>query len=200
MTADDAFFLDFLPGSKSIPELSRQFMDQLIALPDRAGKTIHHLLDKLDAYMGRIPQTSTPTPFLAPPHDPTTLDRLQAWISRNKVLVAVVLVGSGAIVTGIIVKYNAREMGRKRRAKRFANGQRKEAVGTIDLGRRTGLIVVITGVTTDPLTRSVALDLERRGFVVFCAVPPSSDALIEQEGKNDLRALPLDIAEVFAVI
>src|ERR1700731_2517515 len=55
--------------------------------------------------------------------------------------------------------------------------------------------IVITGVTTDPVTRSVALDLERRGFVVFCAVPPSSDALIEQEGKHDLRVLPLDIAE-----
>lgn len=67
------------------------------------------------------------------------------------------------------------------------------------IGGDEGLTVVITGVTTDPLTRSVALDLERRGFVVFCAVPPSSDALIEQEGKNDLRALPLDIAEVFAI-
>ena len=55
---------------------------------------------------------------------------------------------------------------------------------------------VITGVTTDPLTRSVALDLERRGFVVFCAVPPANDSLIEQEGKHDLRALPLDIPEV----
>ena len=55
---------------------------------------------------------------------------------------------------------------------------------------------MITGVTTDPLTRSVALDLERRGFVVFCAVPPANDVLIEQEGKHDLRALPLDIAEV----
>jgi hypothetical protein len=134
MTADDAFFLDFLPGSKSIPELSKQFMDQLIAFPDRAVTTFHHLLDKLDAYMGRIPPTSTPMPFLAPPQDPTTLDRLQAWVSRNKVLVAVVLVGSGAIVTGFIVKRNAREMGRKRRAKRFANGQRKEAVGMQDRG------------------------------------------------------------------
>jgi hypothetical protein len=56
---------------------------------------------------------------------------------------------------------------------------------------------VITGVTTDPLTRSLALDLERRGFVVFCAVPPASDSLIEQEGKQDLRALPLDIPEVY---
>ena len=60
--------------------------------------------------------------------------------------------------------------------------------------------VVITGVTTDPLTRSVALDLERRGFVVFCAVPPACDTLIEQEGKPDLRALPLDIAEVGSYI
>jgi hypothetical protein len=135
MTADDAFFLDFLPGSKSIPELSKQFMDQLIAFPDRAVTTFHHLLDKLDAYMGRIPPTSSPMPFLAPPQDPTTLDRLQAWVSRNKVLVAVVLVGSGAIVTGFIVKRNAREMGRKRRAKRFANGQRKEAVGMQDRRR-----------------------------------------------------------------
>jgi hypothetical protein len=138
MTADDAFFLDFLPGSKSIPELSKQFMDQLIAFPDRAVTTFHHLLDKLDAYMGRIPPTSSPMPFLAPPQDPTTLDRLQAWVSRNKVLVAVVLVGSGAIVTGFIVKRNAREMGRKRRAKRFANGQRKEAVGTQDRGGMKG--------------------------------------------------------------
>jgi len=50
------------------------------------------------------------------------------------VLVAVVFVGSGVIVTGCIVKRNAREMGRKRRAKRFANGQRKEAVGINSLG------------------------------------------------------------------
>jgi hypothetical protein len=129
MTADDAFFLDFLPGSKSIPELSKQLMDQLIALPDRAVTTFHHFLDKLDAYMGRHHQTASPLPFLSPPQDPTTLERLQSWISRNRILVAVVLLGSGAVVTGFIVKHNAREMGRKRRAKRFANGQRKEAVG-----------------------------------------------------------------------
>ena len=87
--------------------------------------------------MGRTPQTSTPMPFLAPPQDPSTLDRLQVWVDRNKVLVAVVLVGSGAIVTGFIVRRNAREMGRKRRAKRFANGQRKEAVGTNFHGERS---------------------------------------------------------------
>jgi len=130
MTADDAFFLDFLPGSRSIPELSRQLVDQLIALPDRAITTLHQLLDKLDGYIGRQQGTSPP-PFLAPPQDPTTLERFQSWISRNKVLVAVIVLGTGAIVTGVIVKRNAREMGRKRRAKRFANGQRKEAVGIV---------------------------------------------------------------------
>jgi Fungal family of unknown function (DUF1776) len=55
---------------------------------------------------------------------------------------------------------------------------------------------VITGVTADALIRSVALDLERRGFVVFCAVPPSSDGVIEQEGKQDLRPLPMENPEV----
>jgi hypothetical protein len=133
MTSDDAFFLDFLPGSKTIPELSKQFVDQLIGLPDRAVATFHHLLDKLDAYLARHHQNAGPTPFLAPPQDPSTWERLQTWISRNKVLVAVVLVGSGAIVTGLIVKRNAREMGRKRRAKRFTNGQRKEAIGISQL-------------------------------------------------------------------
>jgi hypothetical protein len=129
MTADDAFFFDFLPGFKAIPEFSKQFVDQLISLPDRALTTFHHILDKLDAYITRHHQTGAPIPFLSPPQDPTTLERLQSWISRNKVLVAVALVGGGALVTGFIVKRNAREMGRKRRAKRFANGQRKEAVG-----------------------------------------------------------------------
>ena len=197
MTGDDAFFFDFLPGAKAIPELSKQLMDQILTLPDRAMTTFHHLLDKIDIYIGRQHQAAAPLPFLTPPQDPTTLERLQRWIARNKVLVTVILLGSGALVTGVIVQYNAREMGRKRRAKRFANGQRKEAVG-MALGC-SWTNIVITGVTTDPLTRSVALDLERRGFVVFCAVPPSSEQDVEQEGKHDLRALPLDLAEVISI-
>ena len=131
MTADDAFFLDFLPGSRAIPELSKQAYSHLLALPDKAMDTLNHLLDRIDVFMGRVPHNSAPLPYLSPPHDPTTIERLQGWIARNKVLVTVVLVGSGAIVTGIIVRRNAREMGRKRRARRFANGQRKEAVGSV---------------------------------------------------------------------
>jgi hypothetical protein len=129
MTSDDSFFLDFLPGSKSIPEVTKQLMDQIGQLPDRAVSTFHHILDKLDAYMGRHHPAADTIPFLAPPHDPTTLDRLQAWISKHRVLVAVVLLGSGAIFTGVIIRKNARDMGRKRRAKRYTNGQRKECVG-----------------------------------------------------------------------
>jgi hypothetical protein len=132
MTADDAFFFDFLPGSKAIPELSKQFMNQLITLPDKAVTTFHRLLDKIDIYLGRQINSGAPLPYLAPPQDPTTYERLQAWFTRNKVLVMVVALGGGVVVTGLIVKHNAREMGRKRRAKRFSNGQRKEAVGIID--------------------------------------------------------------------
>ena len=129
MTSDDSFFLDFLPGSRAIPELSRQMSDYLLSIPDKTMNTLNHLLDKIDALMGRVPRNSPPLPYLSPPQDPTTIERLQAWISRNRILVTGILVGTGAIVTGIIVKRNAREIGRKRRAKRFANGQRKEAVG-----------------------------------------------------------------------
>jgi hypothetical protein len=130
MTGDNAFFLDFLPGSKAIPELSRQFVGQLMTLPDKAANTIHHLLDKLDVYLGRRPSDVSPSPFLAPPADPTTWERLHGLVTRNKILVAVIVLGSGVVVTGWIARINARTMGRKRRAKRFANGQKKEAVGT----------------------------------------------------------------------
>ena len=136
MTGDDAFFFDFLPGAKAIPELSKQVMDQLLTLPDRAVTTFHHLLDKIDVYLGRQHQTSAPLPFLTPPQDPSALERFQGWIARNKVLIAVIVLGGGVLVTGVIVQQNAREMGRKRRAKRLANGQRKEAVG-ISLNRES---------------------------------------------------------------
>jgi hypothetical protein len=129
MTSDDSFFFGFLPEVKSIPEVTKQLMDQLVLLPDRAANTFSRILDKIDSYMGRHHPSVDTIPFLAPPQDPTTLERLQGWISRNKVLVTIVLVGSGAIVTGVLVKKNARDMGRKRRAKRYANGQRKECVG-----------------------------------------------------------------------
>jgi hypothetical protein len=131
MTSDDAFFLDFLPGAKAIPDLSRQLMTQLLSLPERTASSFRSLVEKIGGYIGRGPSLPAPLPFLAPPSDPTTLERIQNWIVRNKVLVAIILVGSGAVVTGVIVKHNAREMGRKRRAKRFANGQRKEAVGIL---------------------------------------------------------------------
>jgi hypothetical protein len=130
MPGDDAFFFDFLPGSKAISEFSRYFMERLRLLSDRAATLFYHLLDKIDGYLGRVGHSqSAPLPFLALLQDPMTFKRLYAWVSQNKVLVAVILVESEAIVISVIVKYNAREIECKRRAKRFANGQRKEVVG-----------------------------------------------------------------------
>ena len=49
--------------------------------------------------------------------------------------------------------------------------------------------LVIAGSPTDPITRSLALDLERRGFIVYMLVGTSEDELIVQnEACMDIRA------------
>src|SRR2546423_2387597 len=100
MTTDDAFFFDFLPGSKAIPELSKQFMNQLITLPDKAVTTFNHLLDKINAYLGGQFNSKPQLPFFPPPQDLITYNRLQEWVLRNKCLVLVLQLAGEVVEPG----------------------------------------------------------------------------------------------------
>lgn len=76
-----------------------------------------------------------------------------------------------------------RSRGRKRRAKRADNGARQE-------------VVVIAGPPSAAITKSIMLDLERRGFVVYCVVNTQEDeSLVQNEGRTDLRPFHLDLVE-----
>ena len=73
---------------------------------------------------------------------------------------------------------------RKRRAGRGAGGSRKE-------------VVIVAGTMHEPVTRSVVLDLERRGFIVYVIVDGVEEAnRVKSEGKADILPLKMNVTDV----
>lgn len=58
-------------------------------------------------------------------------------------------------------------------------------------------MVVLAGSPTLPLTRSLSLDLERKGFVVFIVCNTIEDEMMVQNlARPDVRPLTIDITDV----
>jgi hypothetical protein len=58
-------------------------------------------------------------------------------------------------------------------------------------------VVVIAGSPALPLTRSLSLDLERKGFVVFIVANSHEDEIMVQNlSRPDIRPLSIDITDV----
>lgn len=73
---------------------------------------------------------------------------------------------------------------KKRRARRAGNGARLE-------------VVVVAGNPAEPMTRSVALDLERRGFIVYIVCNTiEEELLVQNESRPDIKPLMIDIVDV----
>jgi NAD(P)-dependent dehydrogenase (short-subunit alcohol dehydrogenase family) len=76
-----------------------------------------------------------------------------------------------------------RTYNRKRRARRASNGARRE-------------VVVIAGPPNSPIIRSLASDLERRGFIVYIVCSSmDEEQQVLSESRADVRPLLLDIAD-----
>ncbi|KAK6359933.1 hypothetical protein TWF696_001059 [Orbilia brochopaga] len=129
-----------------------------------------------------------------PPPPPTADVRLGAsrgvgaavwgWAREHKWLVA----GMVAIVVGggVVMAKRRRQRGKRRKALKAANGARKE-------------VVVIHGQPHDPLVKSTAHDLERRGFIVYIAVSSHDDEqVVLNEGKADIKPLQIDILDTLS--
>lgn len=57
--------------------------------------------------------------------------------------------------------------------------------------------VVLAGSPHDPISKSLALDMERRGFIVFVVVNSIEDEqLVMSEGRGDIKPLNIDILDV----
>jgi len=77
---------------------------------------------------------------------------------------------------------------RKRRAGRGPGGSRKE-------------VVIVAGAMHSPVTRSVVLDLERRGFIVYVIVDSVEEAdMVKSEAKADILPLKMNVTDVSLAI
>ena len=110
------------------------------------------------------------------------LERTQIWLSRNRAVTAAFIAFVG---TGVFIVWRQRQhRQKKRRAWRTASGAKTE-------------VVVLAGSPHSPLTRSLSLDLDRRGFIVYIPVNTlSEEQLVQSESHSDIRPLHLDITSV----
>lgn len=112
-------------------------------------------------------------------------ERAQDWASRHKLLTGLVVLTAGALAYR---GYKKSKYCRKtRRARRARNGGRLE-------------VVVVAGDPKLPLTRSLSLDLERRGFIVYIACNTLDDeAMVQNLSRPDVRPLGIDITDVWLI-
>ncbi|KAF2662832.1 DUF1776-domain-containing protein [Lophiostoma macrostomum CBS 122681] len=178
MTSDDQHFLDVLAEySQDI----RRFTGDIWDASDRHFASVASYIKK-SVPLDWLPEYARPAPP-PPPHPVTAayLDRLQHWISQNRALTAalVAFFGTG----GFLLWRERRKHNRKRRARRASNGARRE-------------VVVIAGPPSSPIVKSLSLDLERRGFIVYIVCSDlEEEQLVQGESRADVRPLHLDIVD-----
>ncbi|KAI4247721.1 MAG: hypothetical protein L6R40_001307 [Gallowayella cf. fulva] len=154
---------------------------------NKVADSIDAVTDRISAYLrSTIGLASATSEGAKPrPRPPATIrpvgyfEASTNWISRHRAITAAVVCFLG---TGAFLIWRQRRLDRvKRRAKRGKNGQRTE-------------IVILAGPPSAPLTRSISLDLQRRGFIVY--IPVNSlweERLIQAESKPNIHPLHLDV-------
>ncbi|KAF7561820.1 hypothetical protein G7046_g2300 [Stylonectria norvegica] len=181
MSADDQQFLDVL---SSIPVHLRRVTDDVADFidvnVDRAAEVLRETL----ASQRWIPESVRPKPPAPPPVSLMALSRLeqvQDWVTKHKIVTGVVVVVCGTVM---YKGYRASRFCKKtRRAKRARNGGRTE-------------VVVIAGSPTLPLTKSLSLDMERRGFIVYVVCNATEDEdLVQTFSRSDIRPLSIDTTD-----
>lgn len=133
-----------------------------------------------------LPSSARPTP--PPPPPPTRVptagfsSRLFNWAWENRLAVGLVTATSLGLGSYIVTQRRAARS-KKRRAKRASNGARQE-------------VLVLAGSPHDAILKSLALDLERRGFIVFVVVNSMDDEqLVISLGGRDIRPLNIDLLD-----
>lgn len=189
MSADDQTFLDTL---SAVPNDVKRFSGDVADYVDRHIESVARTLRETLSSSPWIPESARPRP---PPKPvaaqlkaiPVGLyDRVQNWVLKHKVLCGTTILGIG--VATFYVYQNRRAYGRKRRARRASNGARLE-------------VVVIAGSPSEPVVRSLALDLERRGFIVFIVCSDvQEEVMVQNEARSDIRPLTIDVSNVSSVL
>jgi hypothetical protein len=130
-----------------------------------------------------IPDSIRPTPPPPPPVvlvDVSRLERVQDWLVRNRVAI-----GLGAVAIGLISYRVYRSTKRNRKLRRAGRSRRNG--GRVE-------VVVIAGSPDLPLTKSLALDMERKGFIVFIVCRGADEeASVQSLSRPDIKPLTIDV-------
>ncbi|KAI0809975.1 hypothetical protein GGR55DRAFT_147543 [Xylaria sp. FL0064] len=179
MSADDQQFWDLL---SSVPIHVRQYTDEIA---DFLDKTVEKAADKVQhtlasaSWVPEIARPKSPSPPPVPILPVSTWGRMQNWVVRHKIVSGVFVCVVGYLTYRAV--HHGRLLRKSRRARRARNGARLE-------------VVVIAGSPSLPLTKSLALDLERRGFLVFIVCNTAEDeAMVQHLARQDIRGFSIDI-------
>ncbi|KAL2063466.1 hypothetical protein VTL71DRAFT_5271 [Oculimacula yallundae] len=183
MSADDQAFLDVL---SSVPNDIWRYSNEVADYVDQHLAKVSNTLREALSSSQWIPESAKPRP---PPRtftkaiasSTTFTTQVHQWIWKNKILTTVIVIALGGVTYHVIKrKSNYRK---KRRAKRASNGARLE-------------VVVVAGSPSEAITRSVILDLERRGFIVYVVCNTiEEEVLVQNESRPDIKPLMIDIVD-----
>ncbi|QIW96469.1 hypothetical protein AMS68_001987 [Peltaster fructicola] len=122
-----------------------------------------------------------------PPPPPTAYQAAVRWISKHRAITAAVIAFAiTGSVGSAVYYYQRRHHSKKRRARRSASGARTE-------------VVVVAGAISGPLAASVALELERRGYIVYMATGGAHDEhFVRSVQRIDVLPLQLDLTDPYA--
>ncbi|KAH6853490.1 hypothetical protein B0I37DRAFT_409653 [Chaetomium sp. MPI-CAGE-AT-0009] len=150
------------------------FLDVLSSLPINIQKYSQDAADYIDKHVDQIAETIRDTIAKS------------EWVPEQFRPRHKILVGFIAITTGVVAYRTYRSTTRWRKTRR---ARRSRTGGRMD-------VVVIAGSPALPLTRSLALDLERKGFVVFVVANSREDEIMVQHlARADIRPLGIDITD-----
>ncbi|QSZ29380.1 hypothetical protein DSL72_003894 [Monilinia vaccinii-corymbosi] len=179
MSADDQAFLDIL---SSVPNDIKKYSNDVADYVERHIERVAASIRVSLASAEWIPPSARPRLPPAPPTPSVSVyAKIEQWVSRNKLLTGAIVIGLGGLTYHVIRKNS--NYRKKRRAKRAATGARQE-------------VVVIAGPPSEPITRSISLDLERKGFIVYVVCNTiEEEVLVQNEARKDIKPLMIDIAD-----
>ena len=169
----------------SIPVHLQRYSNDIADFIDHNVDRAAHIVRETLSTVPWIPDSIRPTPPSRPPVTiiaASRLDQIQGWVAKHKVLTGVIVVVCGTVAYKGYQR--SRSLRKTRRAKRARNGGRTE-------------VVVIAGSPTLPLTKSLSLDMQRRGFIVYIVCNAAEDeALVHSLARSDIRPLTIDTTDV----
>nr|OQO25018.1 hypothetical protein B0A51_07999 [Rachicladosporium sp. CCFEE 5018] len=150
---------------------------------------IEHHFDLVASQLRQYLPSETASFIRAPPPPrlppPTTLQLLTRWVDKHRAVSAAIAAFAltGSVSAALYVQQ--RRSHRKRRARKSPSGARTD-------------VVVLAGATGSPLASALAVDLERRGFVVYVLVGSTEEeGYIRSLSRADLLPLPVALGDSY---